>query len=180
MKFTETPLKGAFVVELEERRDERGLFARSFCAREFAEMGLKPAVAQCNLSYNHEAGTVRGMHYQVPPATEAKLVRCTRGRIFDAIIDLRPGSETYMQHFGIELSEDNRAALYVPEMFAHGYQALTDGAEVFYQVSEFYAPGTERGLRHDDPAFGVVWPMPVTVISEKDRSWPLFAPEAAR
>jgi dTDP-4-dehydrorhamnose 3,5-epimerase len=180
MKFTETPLKGAFVVELEERRDERGLFARSFCAREFAEHGLKPAVAQCNLSYNHKAGTMRGMHYQTPPAAEAKLVRCTRGRIYDAIIDLRPDSETYLQHFGIELSEDNRTALYVPELFAHGYQALTDGAEVFYQVSEFYTPGQERGLRYDDPAFGIRWPMPVTVISEKDRSWPSFAPEAVR
>jgi dTDP-4-dehydrorhamnose 3,5-epimerase len=137
-------------------------------------------VAQCNLSYNHKAGTMRGMHYQTPPAAEAKLVRCTRGRIYDAIIDLRTDSETYLQHFGIELSEDNRTALYVPELFAHGYQALTDGAEVFYQVSEFYTPGQERGLRYDDPAFGIRWPMPVTVISEKDRSWPSFAPEAVR
>ena len=178
MIFRETPLQGAYVIELEERNDERGFFARSFCMREFEAHGLKATVAQCNLSYNHKAGTLRGMHYQLPPATEAKLVRCTRGRIYDAIIDLRPESETYLQHFGLELSEDNRKALYVPELFAHGYQALTDGAEVFYQVSEFYAPGMERGLRYDDPAFSIAWPMEVTIISDKDASWAPFDAEA--
>lgn len=181
MIFRETSLKGAFLIELEPHSDARGFFARSFCAREFAAHGLKPAVAQCNLSYNHKAGTLRGMHYQLPPAAETKLVRCTRGAIYDVIIDLRPDSDTYLQHFGAELSEENRAALYVPEMFAHGYQALSDGAEVTYQVSEFYTPGMERGLRYDDPAFGIAWPMPVSVISDKDAAWaPFEASEVAR
>ena len=181
MIFRETPLKGAFVIELEERPDERGFFARSFCMREFEAHGLRGVVAQCNLSYNHRAGTLRGMHYQVPPAAETKLVRCTQGAIYDAIIDLRPDSETYLQSFGLELSADNRKALYVPELFAHGYQALTDGAEVTYQVSEFYTPGMERGLRYDDPAFKLAWPLPVTVISDKDASWsPYQQAEATR
>ena len=175
MIFTETRLKGAFVIDLEERRDNRGAFARTFCGRDFEAHGLKPTVAQANLSYNHKAGTLRGMHYQVPPAAETKLVRCTRGRIYDVIIDLRPGSATYLQHFGIELSEENRRALYVPQMFAHGYQALTDGAEAVYQVGEFYTPGCERGIRYNDPALAIRWPMPVTVISEKDANWPLLA-----
>lgn len=174
MIFKETPLKGAFVIELEERSDDRGFFARSFCMDEFEAHGLKSRVAQCNLSYNHKAGTMRGLHYQLPPAAETKLVRCTRGAIYDAIIDLRPDSPTYLQSFGIELSEDNRKALYVPEMFAHGYQALTDGAEVTYQVSEFYTPGQERGLRYDDPAFNIQWPLEVTVISDKDAAWERF------
>lgn len=174
MIFRETPLKGAYLIELEPRSDARGFFARSFCAREFEEHGLKPAVAQCNLSYNHKAGTLRGMHYQLPPAAETKLVRCTRGAIYDVIIDLRPDSATYLQHFGAELSEENRKALYVPEMFAHGYQALSDGAEVSYQVSAFYTPGMERGLRYDDPAFGLQWPLPVSVISDKDAAWAPF------
>ena len=174
MLFTETPLVDAFFIDLERRSDDRGFFARSFCAAEFEAHGLKPAVAQCNLSFNHHRGTLRGMHYQTAPATEVKLVRCTRGAIYDVIVDLRPHSPTYMQHLGVELSEENRRALYVPEMFAHGYQALTDGAEVTYQVSESYTPGCERGLRHDDPALGIVWPIPVTVISEKDMAWPLI------
>lgn len=135
---------------------------------------------QCNTSFNHKAGTLRGMHYQAAPHCEAKLVRCVRGAIYDVIIDLRPDSPTVGRHFGIELTSDNRTALYVPEMFAHGYQALTDGAEVVYQVTEFYTPGVERGLRHDDPAFGIDWPVPVTEISEKDASWPLVAAVAAQ
>jgi dTDP-4-dehydrorhamnose 3,5-epimerase len=174
MRFTETPLAGAFVIEPELRADERGFFARTFCANEFSDHGLIPVVAQANLSFNQRAGTLRGMHYQLPPAAEAKLVRCTRGAIHDVIIDLRPESPTHLEHFGIELSEDNRIALYVPELFAHGYQALTDGAEVVYQVSEFYAPGQEQGLRYDDPAFAIEWPLPVSAISAKDRSWPDF------
>lgn len=174
MKFTETPLSGAWLIDLELIEDDRGGFARTFCQNEFTEHGLSPVVAQCNLSFNHKAGTLRGMHYQLPPATEAKLVRCTRGGIYDVIIDLREGSKTFGQHFGVELTADNRRALYVPDMFGHGYQALTDGAEVIYQVSEFYTPGQERGLRHDDPAFGIQWPMEVTVLSEKDAAWPLF------
>lgn len=173
MIFRETALRGAFVIEVEPLEDERGGFARTFCQREFAAHGLRPQVAQCNLSFNHKAGTLRGMHYQLAPAAETKLVRCTRGAILDVIVDLRPGSPTYLQHVTAELSEDNRRALYVPELFAHGYQTLTDGAEVSYQVGEFYTPGSERGLRHDDPRLGIVWPLPVSVISDKDAAWPL-------
>lgn len=174
MIFTETKLKGAFIIDLELRADDRGAFARTFCMKEFEEHGLKPTVAQCNLSFNYKAGTLRGMHYQTPPAAETKLVRCTKGGIYDVIIDMRPDSPTYMQHIGVELTADNRRALYVPELFAHGYQALTDGAEVVYQVGEFYTPGYERGIRYDDPAFGIEWPMPITVISEKDAAWTPF------
>jgi dTDP-4-dehydrorhamnose 3,5-epimerase len=174
MQFTETKLKGALILDLEYREDDRGCFARTFCAQEFEAQGLKPTVAQCNLSFNHKAGTLRGMHYQVAPAAETKLVRCVRGAIYDVIIDLRPSSPTYMQHIGVELSEDNRRALYVPELFAHGYQTLTDGAEVSYQVGEFYTPGYERGIRYDDPAFGIEWRSPITVISAKDAAWAPF------
>jgi dTDP-4-dehydrorhamnose 3,5-epimerase len=173
MLFTETKLKGAFIIDLDLKSDSRGFFARTFCAQEFEAHGLKPAVSQCNLSFNHKAGTLRGMHYQVAPACETKLVRCTRGAVYDVIIDLRPDSPTYRQHIGVELSADNRRALYVPEMFAHGYQTLTDDAEVVYQVTEFYTPGYERGARYNDPAFGIEWPMPVQVISDKDANWPL-------
>lgn len=178
MIFTETPLAGAFVIDLDKREDERGFFARTFCKHEFEEHGLEGFTAQCNLSYNHKAGTMRGMHYQLPPAAEAKLVRCLRGAIHDVIIDLRKESPTYLQQFGVRLDDENRSALYVPPLFAHGYLALTDGAEVSYQVSEFYAPGQERGIRYDDPAFDIQWPMEVTVISEKDASWAPFEREA--
>lgn len=174
MRFTELKLQGAFLVDLEPRADQRGFFARTFCAREFEAHGLKPAVAQANLSLNHRKGTLRGMHYQAPPVAETKLVRCGRGAIYDVIVDLRPHSVTYLQHVGVELSSDNRRALYVPELFAHGFQALSDGAEVTYQVSEFYTPGAERGLRHDDPRLGIHWPLPVAELSEKDAAWPLL------
>ena len=173
--MTRTGLPGAVVVDLELREDDRGFFARTFCRSEFAAAGLEPLVEQCNLSFNHSAGTLRGMHYQVAPATEAKLVRCTAGAVVDQIVDMREDSPTYLRAFSIELSAANRTALYVPPLFAHGYQTLTDGAEVSYQVSAAYAPGTERGLRHDDPALGLTWPLPVTVISGKDSSWPLLA-----
>lgn len=183
MLFTETELKGAFIIDLEMRKDDRGGFARTFCAREFEDHGIKPVFVQCNLSFNYKAGTLRGMHYQVAPACETKLVRCTQGAIYDVIIDMRPNSPTYMQHIGVELTAENHRALLVPEMFAHGYQALTDGAEVVYQVGEFYTPGYERGLRYDDPAFSIEWPMAVSVISDKDADWSLFDsdvnPEAA-
>lgn len=172
MIFTETVLKGAFIIDTEMREDERGGFARTFCQHEFEAHGLNPQVAQCNLSFNHKAGTLRGMHYQVAPAAETKLVRCTRGAVLDVIVDMRPGSLTYLQHVAVELSANNHRALYVPELFAHGYQTLTDGAEVSYQVGEFYTPGYERGLRHDDPMLGLSWPLPVSVISEKDAAWP--------
>ncbi|MGQ0619151.1 MAG: dTDP-4-dehydrorhamnose 3,5-epimerase [Panacagrimonas sp.] len=176
MIFTPTPLKDAWVIELQTFSDARGSFARTFCAREFAEKGLKPTVVQGNLSYNHRKGTLRGMHYQLPPAMETKLVRCTRGAIYDVIIDLRPDSPSYLQHFGVELSAENRKAYYVPEMFAHAYLTLTDGAEVVYQVGEFYTPGFERGVRYDDPRFNIQWPVPIEVISDKDASWPRFNP----
>jgi len=177
MKFTETNLKDAYVVELEEIRDPRGFFARSFCGNEFEKHGLKPTVAQANLSYNHKKGTLRGMHYSARPVTETKLVRCTAGAIYDVIVDVRPESPTYMQHFGIELTAENRKALYVPEMFAHGYLTLTDGAEVVYQVGDFYQPGYERGIRYDDPALGIKWPVPIEVISDKDQKWAPFKAE---
>jgi len=174
MLFTETKLRGAFIIDLELKEDYRGGFARTFCQNEFEAHGLKPSVAQCNMSFNHKAGTLRGMHYQIPPAAETKLVRCTKGAIYDVIIDLRPDSLSNLEHIGVELTEDNRRALYVPELFAHGYQALTDGAEVVYQVGEFYTPGYERGIKYDDPTFGIQWPQAVTVISEKDGNWPPF------
>jgi dTDP-4-dehydrorhamnose 3,5-epimerase len=176
--FNPTPIDGAYVIELEPFADDRGFFARSFCAREFAEHGLEPAVAQCNVSFNHRAGTLRGLHYQLPPAAETKLVRCTGGAIHDVIVDLRPESKSYLQHYGVELSASNRRSLYVPGRVAHGYQTLVDATEVSYQVGEFYTPGAERGLRYDDPAFAIGWPLAVTLMSEKDRAWPRFDPEA--
>jgi len=174
MIFRETKLAGAYVVELDKKHDNRGFFSRAFCAREFAEHGLKSQVVQANLSYSETKGTIRGMHYQVAPATEPKFIRCIRGAIWDVIIDVRPESPTYLEHFGIELSADNRLALYVPDMFAHGNQALTDGAELLYLVGEYYTPGYERGIRYNDPAIGIEWPAPVTVVSEKDANWPLL------
>jgi dTDP-4-dehydrorhamnose 3,5-epimerase len=174
LKFIETQLSGAYVIELEEISDNRGFFARSFCAREFEAHGLNPAVLQSNLSYNHLKGTLRGMHFQAPPAAETKLVRCTAGSIWDVIVDIRPSSPTYLQHFGVELSAKNRRALYVPQNFAHGYLTLTDDAEVTYAVSEFYTPGAEGGFRHDDPDLKINWPIAVEVISGKDAAWPLI------
>lgn len=174
MRFEETPLTGAFVIEIEPHADDRGFFARTYCAREFEEHGLETRVVQANLSYNRSKGTLRGMHYQAPPAGEAKLVRCIRGAIHDVIVDLRPDSPTYLQHVGVDLTAENRRALFVPALFAHGFQTLEDEVEVFYQVSEFYTPGAERGLRHDDPALGISWPLPVSEISDKDRSWDLL------
>jgi len=174
VRFTTTDIPGVAIVDLELRSDDRGFFARTFCREEFIAAGLEPAVEQCNVSFNHLAGTLRGMHYQVEPAPEAKLVRCTRGAIVDIIVDLREGSPTRLQHVAVELTADNRRALYVPPFFAHGYQTLTDDTEVTYQVSGAYTPGTERGLRYDDPALGLTWPVPVAVISDKDRTWPLM------
>jgi dTDP-4-dehydrorhamnose 3,5-epimerase len=169
--FTETPLPGAFVIDLERREDSRGYFARAFCQREFAEHGLQPVIAQANVAYNRFAGTLRGMHFQFPPAPETKIVRCTRGAIVDIIVDLRPESPTYLESTSVELNEENGRALYVPGRFAHGYQTLRDGTETSYQVGEFYAPETEGGLAYDDPRLGLEWPLPVAVISEKDSQW---------
>jgi dTDP-4-dehydrorhamnose 3,5-epimerase len=169
MIFTETKLKGAFVIDLERREDSRGFFARAFCQHEFEAHGLKTIIAQANLAFNIKKGTVRGMHFQYPPAAETKLVRCTRGAILDIIVDLRPESPTYMEHISVELGEDDHRALYVPERFAHGYQALHDKTETSYQVGEFYTPSAEGGLLFDDPRLGLSWPLPVSVISDKDK-----------
>jgi len=174
MIFTETRLRGAFVIDLKPHGDERGFFARGFCQREFFDHGLKPTIAQGNIASNRLKGTLRGMHFQCPPAAETKLVRCTRGAILDIIVDLRPESPTYLQHVAVELTEDNYRALYVPERFAHGYQALRDQTDTSYLVGEFYTPSTEGGLRHDDPRLGLTWPLPVSAISGKDRTWALL------
>ena len=174
MKFLPAKLAGAFILEPEPREDERGFFARTFCAREFAEHGLAGKLVQCSVSLSRKRGTLRGLHYQKPPAAEAKLIRCTAGRIYDVIVDLRPGSPTYLRHTGVELSATNRRALYVPEMFAHGFITLEDESEVFYQMSEFYAPEFAGGLRYDDPDLGIEWPEKAAVIADKDRNWPLI------
>jgi len=171
MIFVETTLKGAYVLEIERREDSRGFFARTFCQREFETHGLKPLIAQGNIAFNRARGTLRGMHFQYPSAAETKLVRCTRGAILDIIVDLRPESLTYLEHFAVELSEENCLGLFVPERFAHGYQVLRDGTETSYQVGEFYEPGSEGGLLHDDPRLGLQWPLPVSAISDKDRAW---------
>lgn len=175
MLFTATELAGAYIVDLERREDERGFFARTWCQHEFEQQGLVARIAQANMSYNHTRGTLRGMHFQRPPFAETKLVRAVRGAIYDVIVDLRPDSPTYKGWIGVELTADNRRALFVPEGFAHGFQTLEDNTDVIYQVSAFYTPGAEGGLRHDDPAFAIRWPLPVTVISDKDAGWPDFA-----
>lgn len=174
MIITTTAIDGVAVIDLETRDDDRGFFARTFDRQEFVDAGLEPLVEQCNLSFNHAAGTLRGMHFQVSPHPETKLVRCTRGAIVDIIVDMRPGSPTRLQHVQVELTAENRRSLYVPPYFAHGYQTLVDGTEVTYQVSGAYTPAAERGLRHDDPDLGLTWPLPVSVVSAKDGSWPLL------
>lgn len=174
MIFRETPLAGAWVLEPERFEDERGFFARTYCRRDFAARGLDPAIAQCSVSFNHRRGTLRGLHFQAAPHEEVKLVRVTRGAVWDVIVDLRAGSPTFGQHFSIVLSADQRDELYIPKGMAHGFQTLEDAAEVSYQTSALYAPEAARGYRWDDPAFAISWPEPVTVISEKDRNLPLF------
>ena len=171
MIFSETRLKGAFIIDIEKRADDRGFFARVFCQNEFAAHGLKPHIAQANIAFNKRKGTLRGMHFQYPPAAETKLVRATRGAILDIIVDLRPESPTYLNHVAVELTADNYRALYVPERFAHGYQVLEDDTETSYQVGEFYTPASEGGLLHDDPRLGLKWPLPVAEISPKDAAW---------
>lgn len=176
MIFAELNLKGAFIVELEKHNDERGFFSRSWCQKEFEKRGLNPKLVQCNISYNHKSGTLRGMHYQAGPFEEAKLIRCTMGSIYDVIVDLRQDSPTFKQYSDIVLTRDNRKMLYVPERFAHGFLTLEDDTEVFYQMSEFYAPDYAMGFRWNDPAFGIKWPAEVKVISECDRKYPDFRP----
>lgn len=172
MKFERTPLHDAFVVRPEPMPDERGFFARAYCDAEFAAHGLHTAWPQCNISFNHRAGTLRGMHWQEAPHGEVKLVRVTRGAIHDVIVDLRPESPTRLQHFGINLTAENRTMLYIPEGFAHGFITLTDNTEVFYHMGSAYVPGAARGARHNDPAFKIDWPVEVAVISERDCTYP--------
>ena len=180
MIFQETSLAGAFIVELKRLEDERGFFARSFCQDEFEAHGLNPCVSQCNVSFNKQAGTLRGMHFQIAPHAEAKLVRCTMGAVYDVVIDLRAASPTFRQWTGVELTAENRRAIYIPEGFAHGAQTLVDNTELFYQMSTAYHGASGSGVRWDDPAFGIVWPEPPSTLSggriivERDRAWPDF------
>jgi len=171
MIFKETSLKGAYIIEIEPLEDERGFFARSFCQKEFEEHGLNPRIAQCNISYNKKKGTLRGMHYQITPYQEAKLVCCTKGAIYDVIIDLRKDSPTLKQWIAVELTAENHRMLYVPEGFAHGFQTLKDDTVVFYQMSEFYHPECAQGVRWDDSTFGIEWPLPNPILSDKDRGY---------
>jgi len=174
MRFRETELPGAFLVDLEPRADERGSFARAYCEAEFAAHGLPTRFPQCNISRNDRAGTLRGMHYNAAPHREAKLVRCVSGAVWDAIVDLRPGSPTRFRWMGVELSAERGEALFVPEGFAHGFVTLRDATDVFYQMGRAHVPGAARGLRWDDPRIGIRWPRPPAVISERDRTWPDF------
>ena len=175
MKFLETGLAGAYVLEVERREDSRGFFGRAFCVTEMADHGLNPKVVQANVGFSRAKGTLRGMHLQLAPHAEVKLVRCTMGAVYDVIVDLRPSSPTHRKWFGLELTAENRKALYIPEGFAHGYQTLADDTEITYQTSEFYAPGSAKGVRYNDPAFGITWPLAVTSISDADAAWPDYA-----
>jgi dTDP-4-dehydrorhamnose 3,5-epimerase len=179
MLFQETALPGAYILDMERREDPRGFFARSWCIDEFEAHGLNTRLVQCNVSYNQRMGTLRGMHFQTAPYPEAKLVRCTMGAIWDVIIDLRPESPAYAQHVGVELTAQNRRMLYIPEGFAHGFQTLTDDTEVFYQMSEFYHPECAAGVRWNDPAFGIAWPLTDPILAEKDAAYPNFSLETA-
>jgi dTDP-4-dehydrorhamnose 3,5-epimerase len=177
MKFTETTVSGVFLIELDLHADDRGSFARSFCVDEFNEAGMDIHVVQANISFNKHSGAVRGMHYQVSPHAEAKVVRCTRGALYDVVVDLRPDSPSYSQWFGIELNAENRKAMFVPKGCAHGFQTLVDGTEVSYLMSERYVPEAASGVRYDDPAFGIEWPMAVSSVSDRDQGWPDFKPQ---
>ena len=174
MIFTDTKLKGAFVIEAKRNEDERGFFARTFCQKEFEAHGLNPRLVQCNISFNKKKGTLRGMHYQAPPYEEAKLVRCTMGAIYDVIIDLRAGSPTFKQWLAVELTAQNRRMLYIPEGFAHGFQTLQDNTEVFYQMSKIYLPECAKGVRWDDVAFRIRWPNGERIISARDQQYGRF------
>jgi len=172
MRFRETKVQGAFLIELERREDHRGFFARSWCANEYAKHGLNPVIAQINVAFNAKMGCIRGLHYQIQPNQEAKTVRCTRGSVFDVVVDLRTDSPTRKLWEGFELTAENQNLLYIPEGCAHGYQTLQDGSEIEYLTTVAYAPQSARGVRFDDPAFGIDWPLPAQVISDADRSWP--------
>ena len=174
MIFTETSIGGAFLIEPEKVHDERGFFARTFCGREFEEQGLISSWVQSSISFNPKRATLRGLHYQDTPFEEIKLVRCTAGAIYDVIVDIRPGSPTFRKWFSVELTSSNHMTLYIPTGVAHGFQTLSDEVEVLYWMSEFYAADSARGVRHDDPSFGINWPLPVSMISSRDLAWPLF------
>lgn len=176
MIFAETRLTGAFVIDMDPKTDLRGYVARTFCVHEFQSHGLNPRIVQCNVSFNKRKGTLRGMHWQIPPYAEAKLVRVIRGGVHDVIVDLRPGSPTYLQHIAVELTSVNGRMLYIPEGFAHGFQTLEDNTEVFYQMSEFYTPEYGRGARWNDPAFAILWPLPNPIMSDRDKAWSDFSP----
>jgi dTDP-4-dehydrorhamnose 3,5-epimerase len=177
MHFSETPIAGAHVIDLEPRRDDRGFFARVWCRDEFASHGLSAEFVQCNDAFSARRGTLRGLHYQVAPHAEAKLIQCVRGAIFDVVVDLRPGSPTFRQWFGTELSAENHRMMYVPQGCAHGYLTLEDATEIVYPVTHAYRPGAERGVRWDDPQFGIAWPRAGSIIvSDKDRQWPDYRP----
>lgn len=175
MKFLETSLKDAYIIEIEPIEDKRGLFARTWCKREFEAHSLNPEIVQCNISFNIKRGTLRGMHYQTKPFEEAKLVRCTRGAIFDVIIDLRADSPTFKDWFAVELTDENRKMLYIPERFAHGFQTLKDNTEVFYQMSEYYSPEYSKGIRWNDSSFSIQWPEDMQIISKRDQQYPDFS-----
>jgi dTDP-4-dehydrorhamnose 3,5-epimerase len=180
VEYTETPLAGAFLVHIKRIEDARGYFARGWCRDEFAAHHLKADMVQLNLGYSHTRGTVRGMHFQIGAHAEAKFIRCTRGAIYDVVVDLRPESPTHRQWFGVELTADNGVMLYAPEGFAHGYQTLVDGTDMYYMTSQPYAPASARGVRFDDPAFAIQWPLPVAIISDADRNWPDYRVERVR
>jgi len=171
MIFAETPLLGAYVIEIEKHEDDRGFFARSWCVREFAAKGLDHRLVQCNVSFNKVRGTLRGLHYQIPPHAEVKLVRCTKGSLFDVIVDLRKDSTTFLKWFAIELTATNHRMLYIPKLFAHGFQTLEDDTEIFYQMSEFYEPAASKGLRWNDPRLGINWPDAGRTMSQKDQAY---------
>ena len=171
MIFLETPLRGAYLIELEKHEDDRGFFARSWCTAEFSSKGLDTRLVQCNVSFNKKKGTLRGLHYQMPPHGETKLVRCTRGALYDVIVDLRADSATFLKWFGAELTADNYRMLYIPQRFAHGFQTLEDGTEIFYQMSEFYAPEAAKGIRWNDPRVRIVWPEANRTMSQKDQEY---------
>jgi dTDP-4-dehydrorhamnose 3,5-epimerase len=178
MIFTETDLQGAYTIEPEKLADNRGFFGRTWCQQEFRDRGLDSQLVQCSISFNHQQGTLRGMHLQLPPSAEAKLVRCTQGAIYDVIVDLRSNSETYLQWTAIELTAENRTALYIPPGLAHGFQTLANNTEIFYQMSDFYHPDLARGFRWNDPIFKIDWPEEVRVIADRDREYPDYTPES--
>lgn len=175
MKFTETAIEGMWLIDLSPIGDERGFFARTYCEQEFSERGIETRWVQGNMSFSADAGIVRGLHLQVAPAPEAKLVRCVRGALFDVVVDVRRDSPSYLKHVCVELTDDNRTAVYVPELCAHGFQILRENSEVNYLVSGMYTPEAERGYRYDDPAFGIEWPLPVKGLSSKDENWSRYA-----